>query len=317
MNRIQAAQSRPWYRIYLKPISVMYWGVHVAALVGIVVLGLSWAGLAWALGMYFLRMFLVTSVYHRYLSHRTFKTSRPMQFLLCLATATTVQKGPLWWAHHHRHHHRRSDKDDDLHSPRQGGFWWSHMGWFLATDFEPTDYDKIKDFARYPELRWLNRYWLLVVVAFAVSLFFIGGATALMWGFFVSTVLLWHGTFTVNSLAHVIGKQRYDSGDDSRNHWLIALITMGEGWHNNHHHYQSSCRQGFRWYEIDTSYYILRLLAAVRLIWDIREPPRYVVDNLPRPTHQKAPSTDDQSVADAAPEATVLAHPSVAPAEQV
>ncbi|MCG8418035.1 MAG: acyl-CoA desaturase [Proteobacteria bacterium] len=283
MNPIEAAQSQKWYRIYFNPVASMYWGVHVTAVVGLIILGWSWSGFAWAVGMYFSRMFMVTGVLHRYFSHRTYKTSRFMQFLLGLGCATIAQKGPLWWAHHHRHHHRRSDMADDLHSPSQGGFWWSHMGWFLAFDFERTDYDKIKDFAKYPELRWLNRYHVPLVAGFAVLLFLIGGTEALMWGFFVSTVFLWHGTFTINSLSHVIGRRRYDTSDKSRNHWLLALITMGEGWHNNHHHYQSSCRQGFRWYEIDMTYYILRLLAAFRLIWDIRTPPEHIVANRRKP----------------------------------
>lgn len=282
MNPVEAAQAKPWYRIYFNPITSMFWAVHVAAIVGLIILGFSWAGLAWCLGSYFVRIFFVTGIFHRYFSHRTYKTSRVMQFILGLCTTTTVQKGPLWWAHHHRHHHRRSDMADDLHSPYHGGFWWSHIGWFLTLDFEPTDYSKIKDFAKYPEMVWLNRWWLIFVVAFATSLFFIGGWTALVWGFFASTVLCWHGTFTINSLSHLWGKRHYETSDDSRNNWVLALITNGEGWHNNHHHYQSSCRQGFRWYEIDVSYYIIRVMAFFRLVWDVREPPRYIVENRPK-----------------------------------
>jgi stearoyl-CoA desaturase (Delta-9 desaturase) len=279
---VEAAQRKSLRQIYLNPGNLPYWGVHIAAVVGVAMVGFSWAGVAWALGLYFGRMFFVTGAYHRYFSHRTYKTSRWFQFLLGLGATTTVQKGILWWAAHHRHHHRASDQPDDLHSPVQGGFWWSHHGWILAHDFQGTDYDSIRDFARYPELRWLNRLFLLPPIALAVALFFIGGPVALFYGFFLSTVLLWHGTFTINSLSHVIGKRRYETTDDSRNHWLLALITMGEGWHNNHHHYQASTRQGFRWYEIDLTYYILRGLAAVGLVWDLKEPPAHVIENRPK-----------------------------------
>lgn len=321
MNPVEKAQSQPWHRIYFNMITMMYWAVHVAAIVGVIMLGWSWSGLALAIGLYYARMFFVTGVYHRYFSHRTYKTSRLMQFLLALGTTTTVQKGPLWWAHHHRHHHRRSDMADDLHSPRQGGFWWSHIGWFLAYDFEPTDYDKIKDFSKYPELVWINRYHLVPSAVFGFLLFALGGAHALIWGFCVSTVLLWHGTFTINSLSHVIGGRRYDTTDDSRNNWVLALVTMGEGWHNNHHHYQSSCRQGFRWYEIDMTYYILRLMAVFRLVWDIREPPEYIVANRPKfadkPERHSAPSSEPIIVQPGIVEAASGMSPQPAKAEPV
>jgi stearoyl-CoA desaturase (delta-9 desaturase) len=253
--------------------SLPFLGVHVAAVVGVAVLGWSWSGLGLALGLYAARMFGITAGYHRYFAHRSYKTGRVVQFLLALLGTLSSQKGVLWWAAHHRVHHKHSDTPLDVHSVRQRGFWWAHVGWILSTRYDETEWKRIQDFARYPELVWLNRYWFVVVVAFAAALFLAGGAFALTWGFFVSTTLLWHGTFTINSLAHVIGRRRYETDDDSRNHWLLALITLGEGWHNNHHHYQRSVRQGFFWWELDVAYYVLKLMAALRLVSDLHAPP--------------------------------------------
>jgi stearoyl-CoA desaturase (delta-9 desaturase) len=269
--------SRHWTE-YFKPISIPFWGVHVAAVAGVVYSGFSWSGLLLAIALYYARMFFVTAGYHRYFAHRTYKTSRLFQFLLGFGAETTAQKGILWWAANHRHHHRYSDTPQDIHSPKQGGFFWSHMGWIIVRDFEETDYDAIKDMARYPELRLLNRLQVLPPIIMAVSLYLIGGWHALLWGFFVSTVLLWHGTFTINSLSHVFGKQRYETGDTSRNNWLLALVTMGEGWHNNHHYHMNSANQGFFWYEIDMSYYVLKVLSWFGIVWDLRKPPQHILE---------------------------------------
>jgi stearoyl-CoA desaturase (delta-9 desaturase) len=250
--------------------------IHAAALL-VFVVPFSW-NLVWlCLGVYMLRIFGVTAGYHRYFSHRTFKTSRAFQFVLALIGASSLQKGPLWWAAHHRHHHRFSDLYGDVHSPGLQGFVWAHVGWILADDYERTEIEKVKDLAKYPELVWLNTWHLVPGIALAVVLFLAGGFPALVWGFFLSTVLSWHGTFVINSLTHVYGKRRYKTTDDSRNSLVLALITFGEGWHNNHHYYQSSTRQGFYWWEIDISYYLLRLLSALGLVWDLREPPAQVV----------------------------------------
>lgn len=262
--------------------SAPFWAMHLLAIVGVALLGFSWWGLVAAIFFYYARMFFVTGVYHRYFAHRTYKTSRWFQFLLALGTTTTVQKGALWWAAHHRHHHKNSDLPSDLHSPVTHSFWWSHLGWILGDDFKATDHDAIKDFSRYPELVWLDKYWWVPQIFTISAVYLIGGWTGIVWVVGVSTVLLWHGTFTINSLSHVFGRRRYATTDDSRNNWLLALITMGEGWHNNHHHYQTSCRQGFRWYEVDATYYILRALAAVGLVWDIKEPPAHIVENRPK-----------------------------------
>jgi stearoyl-CoA desaturase (delta-9 desaturase) len=281
-----AAQSPPRvsWRSYVRATTVAFWGVHVAALVGVILCGFSWSGVALATGAYFVRMFVVTAAYHRYFAHRSFKTSRWFQFVLALAAQTAAQKGVLWWASHHRWHHKHSDQALDVHSPGRRGFWYSHLGWLLRPDWNDTAEEGVPDLLKYPELRFLDRPAMATVptIALALCFLFIGGAPALVWGYFVSTVLLWHGSFAVNSLAHVFGRQRYETGDDSRNSWVLALLTTGEGWHNNHHYYQSSVRQGFRWWQIDLTYYLLHALSWTGLIWDLRQPPRHVVD-APRP----------------------------------
>jgi len=276
-NAVAAAQARGFWRVYFNPLTIPYWGVHILAIVGIAITGFSWWGVALA-GLFFLpRMFFVTGGYHRYFSHRSFKTSRWFQFVLALGASCTGQKGPLWWAAHHRIHHKLSDAPGDLHSVIQSGFWWAHHGWILSNDLEDTDYSRIKDFAKYPELVWLNRLWMIPPVAVGTISFFAGGFFALVWAFAVCQVMTWHATFTINSLSHVWGNRRYKTtGDDSRNNVVLAIVTLGEGWHNNHHHYQVSARQGFFWWEIDCTYYVLRVLAAVGLVWDLHGVPDHV-----------------------------------------
>ncbi len=260
-------------------VSLPFYGVHVAAVVGIALLGWSWTGAALAIALYYVRMFGVTGGYHRYFSHRTYQTGRAFQFFLAVLAQSSVQKGALWWAAHHRDHHKHSDTDKDPHSFRTKGFWYSHVGWIISRDTEDTDFSRISDMARYPELRWLNTWHFVPGVALAVALYFIGGMHALVWGFFVSTTLCWHGTFTINSLSHWWGRRRYATTDDSKNNPVLAIVTMGEGWHNNHHHYPRSVRQGFYWWELDMTYYILRGLAAVGLVWDLHLPSTKVMES--------------------------------------
>ena len=250
-----------------------FWLAHLACLAAFFT-GVTWSAVAVCLALFWLRMFSVTAGYHRYFSHRSYKTSRAFQFILALAGTLAVQKGVLWWAANHRNHHKYSDQPEDLHSPRQRGFWWAHVGWILAPDYEGTDLTRIPDMAKYPELRWLNDYYLVPPVALAVLLYLVGGATWLVWGFFISTTMLWHATFTINSLAHVWGSRRYETTDTSRNNPWLALLTMGEGWHNNHHRYMNSARQGFFWWEIDLSYYALKGLEVFGVVWDVRRPPK-------------------------------------------
>jgi stearoyl-CoA desaturase (delta-9 desaturase) len=264
---------------YFRPATIPFWAFHAAAIAGVVACGFSWSGLALAVGSYFVRMVLVTAAYHRYFSHRSFKTSRFFQLLLALGAQSAAQKGVLWWAGHHRFHHKHSDTPADPHSVKQRGFWYAHLGWILSRDWNDTDLQTVSDLAKYPELRFLNRpsVQLLPAVALGAALALLGGLHAFVWGFLVSTVLLWHGSFSINSLSHVFGKRRYATTDDSKNNWALAIITTGEGWHNNHHHYQSSANQGFRWWEIDVTFYFLRLLERLGLVWDVRRPPREIL----------------------------------------
>ena len=246
------------------------------------VLGAFWSGVTWeaivlCIVLLFVRVLGITTGYHRYFAHRAYKTSRAFQFVLAFLAQTSSQKGVLWWAAHHRVHHKLSDQPGDVHSPVQRSFLYAHVGW-LFDNTEETRWDKIRDFAKYPELRWLNKYWVLPPTLLAVACFLIAGWPGLFIGFFLSTVLLWHNTFLINSLTHVWGKKRFDTTDESRNNFLTALLTLGEGWHNNHHHYQSSARNGFYWWEVDVTYYVLKMLSWVGLIWDLRPVPSHVLE---------------------------------------
>jgi stearoyl-CoA desaturase (delta-9 desaturase) len=227
--------------------------------------------------LYCVRIFAIGAGYHRYFSHRAYATSRTFQFVLAVLSQSTTQKSVLWWAAKHRHHHLHSDTEQDVHSPRHKGFIYSHLGWIFSRKHDATDLVKIDDFARYPELMWLHRYELVPAVVLALLCLLVGGWSGLVVGFFWSTVLLYHATFCINSLAHVYGRKRYVTGDDSRNNWLLAFVTMGEGWHNNHHAYQSSVRQGFRWWECDGTFYVLKLLSWAGIVWDLKTPPALVV----------------------------------------
>jgi stearoyl-CoA desaturase (delta-9 desaturase) len=254
--------------------------------IGVIWTGWSWTAVVVAAALYLVRMFAVTGIYHRYFCHRAFKTSRPVQFLFALLGLTAVQRGPLWWSAVHRHHHQHSDDEEDAHSPGVKGFVWSHIGWLTSSRNFPTDYNRVRDLAKYPELVFLNRFdligplMLIAMLAGAGALLhaFAPGLGAngwqlVVWGFFIGSVFLFHGTCAVNSFAHTLGTKRYDTGDESRNSLIIALITLGEGWHNNHHHAPSTARQGFYWWEIDISYYVLRGLEAMGLVWDLRPVP--------------------------------------------
>ena len=255
--------------------SIPFIAVHLLA-AGAFFFDFGWQEVVLCLSLYYVRMFFITAGYHRYFAHRSYKMGRVMQFLMAVGGSLATQKGVLWWAGHHRHHHRYSDQPEDVHSPRRGLF-WSHVGWILCNKYDETPWDNIKDFARFPELRWLNRFHLVPPVLLAVGLFLVGGWSWLFWGYFLSTVLLWHGTFTINSLMHVWGRRRYVTTDTSRNSMLLALITCGEGWHNNHHYYQSTANQGFFWWEIDLSYYVLKAMSRVGLVKDLRTPSEAVL----------------------------------------
>ncbi len=246
-------------------------GMHIAVL-AVFFVPFSWAVVGLALGGYLLRMFAITAGYHRYFSHRTFKTTRAFQLVLAAIGTASMQNGPLWWASWHRRHHKNADTALDPHSPAHVGLWRSHLGWVLEKDSGFPDLSNVKDLTVFPELRFLERHKWLPIVVYAVGCFAIAGFSGLVWGFVVSTIVLFHATLLINSLAHIWGSRRYETGDASRNNPLLALITLGEGWHNNHHHFMSSARQGFFWWEIDLSYYVLCALRGVGVVWDVRTP---------------------------------------------
>jgi stearoyl-CoA desaturase (delta-9 desaturase) len=283
---------------YFHPRTFGFWAVHVAAAAGLLYTGWSWRGALLAVGIYFVRMVVVTMGYHRYFSHRTFKTSRAFQFLLALGAQSSAQKGVLWWASHHRWHHKHSDTELDPHSAKRRGFWHAHLGWIVGVDWDHTKLELVGDLAKYPELRFLNHrsIQLLPALLLAIACLALGGLPGLIWGFLISTVLLWHGTFTINSLCHMFGRRRFETTDDSRNSLALALLTTGEGWHNNHHHYQSSARQGFRWWEIDVTFYVLKLLAAVGLVWDLRPAPPAAVHDTTMTKRYSVADTESSTI---------------------
>lgn len=264
--------------------------LHLACLCAFLT-GVSTVAVITCISLYFVRMFAITAGFHRLFAHRTYQSGRIFQFVMAFIGTTSYQKGPLWWSAHHRRHHLSADTEKDLHSPVTHSWWRSHVGWFLSRESEATDWKLISNLTKYRELHFLDRYYSLPPIMLAVATFLFGsslqrwapelgtsGWQMLVWGFFISTVLLYHGTFTVNSVAHIYGRRRFATDDDSRNNLLVALITLGEGWHNNHHHYQSSERQGFYWWEIDVSHYALRGLSWFGLVWDLRMPPPHVLE---------------------------------------
>lgn len=262
----------------LYPSAIPFLLVHLGCLAAIWT-GITWQAIALCVGLYWLRMFAVTAGYHRYFSHRSYATGRLFQFILAFLAQSTAQKSVLWWAAKHRHHHLHSDTSRDVHSPRHDGFFYSHVGWIFARRHDATDLATVADLTRYPELRWLHKYETAPAFLLGGLCFLLAGWPGLVIGFFWSTVLVYHATFCINSLAHVRGAKRYVTGDDSRNNIALALLTMGEGWHNNHHAYPSSVRQGFRWWEIDVSWYFLKLLAALGVVRDLKAPPERVLRN--------------------------------------
>ena len=251
--------------------------IHGGALVGLWI-GARPIDVVICVAMYFVRMFVITAGYHRYFSHRSYKTSRAFQFVLALVGTLCTQKGPLWWAATHRRHHRESDQPGDVHSPVQRGFWYSHLGWILGAEHESYDAADIKDFTKYPELRWLDRYHVVPVLAYIGLTVALGGLHGIAWWYCMSTMVLMHCTFTINSLSHVWGKRVYATSDDSRNNWVLAIVTLGEGWHNNHHRYMQAANQGFFWWQVDVSWYVLKVLSWLGVVWDLKKPPQRVLD---------------------------------------
>jgi len=260
------------------PASIPFIAFHVAAVVGVFLVELRPALLGWALFSYAFRMWGMTAGYHRYFSHRSFETSRAFQFLLALAATLAVQKGPLWWAAHHRFHHTNADEPQDIHSPTFRGVLWAHMGWFLCDKYKETKWERVPDLAKYPELRFIDKYATVPPVIGAVLLWYFGGWPIFVWAGLVATVAQWHGLFIANSLCHMYGWKPFDTPDDGRNNPFFAVLLMGEGWHNNHHYYPGAARQGFVWWELDPTYYSIKLLEKLRLVWNVHGVPQRVLD---------------------------------------
>jgi stearoyl-CoA desaturase (delta-9 desaturase) len=246
-------------------------GMHLSCF-GVLMLPVTAKLVTLGVASYVLRMWAITAGYHRYFSHRAYKTSRPFQFVLALLGTCSMQNGPIWWASWHRHHHRYTDGPKDVHSPLQHGFWEAHMGWILSGRNDVADPTNVTDLLCFPELSLLDRHKWLPLIAYALGCYAIAGVGGVLWGFVLSSVLLLHATALINSAGHLWGSRRYETPDTSRNNLFLALLTLGEGWHNNHHHACSSARQGFFWWEVDLSYYALRLLSSVGLVWDLRMP---------------------------------------------
>jgi len=251
--------------------------IHVAAAIGVVLAPITTRLFVLALIAYLVRTVAINAAYHRYLSHHGFRTTRAFQFILAALGTLALQKGPLWWAAHHRKHHRFSDTGLDVHSASRQGFFTAYAGWILDSANDPTDYSVIRDLTRYPELMWLNRYHLVPPTVVGAAIWLIWGMPVFVWVCLVAVVAQWHVLFTSNVLCHVIGSQRFDTSDNSRNNALFGILLMGEGWHNNHHHYPSSARQGFFWWELDLTYFVLRMLKTVGIVWDLREVPERVL----------------------------------------
>ncbi len=283
-------------------VAIPYFAVHLAC-ISVFFVGFSWLAFSVCVFLYALRVFALTGWYHRYFAHRSFKTWRIVQFIFGVIGCAAMQKGPLWWAAHHRHHHSHSDLPGDLHSPRLHGVLWAHMLWFLTPKSAPTNLRLIPDFAKYPELRFIDRFHVVIPLTLAACLYGFGalvewqapdwGVTAmqmLVWGFFVSTVATYHSTYLVNSFTHIIGTRRYETTDDSKNSLLIALLTFGEGWHNNHHYYQNSTRQGFFWWEIDITYYILCFMSGLGLVWGMKGVPERILHPKPKAKPVETPA---------------------------
>jgi stearoyl-CoA desaturase (delta-9 desaturase) len=281
------------------PRVIPFIAIHVAC-VAVVWVGWSWTAVGVAVAAYLVRMFAITGFYHRYFSHRTFKTRRWTQFIFAVLGNAAVQRGPLWWAAHHREHHRHSDTELDVHSPHQHGLLWSHMGWFTAKSAFLTNIAAVPDLAKYPELRFIDRFDTVVPICYGLFMYLLGlglatwvpslgvtGLQMLVWGFVISTVVLYHATYTINSLSHLIGSRRFATSDSSRNNFFLAIITLGEGWHNNHHYYPGAVRQGFYWWEIDITYYTLWTLQKLGLVWDLNPVPKRVYERAAAETGAK------------------------------
>lgn len=262
---------------------------HLGAL-GVFFTGVSEVAVMAMIAYYILRGFGITAGFHRLLAHRSYKAGRLTQFMISLAGSLAVQGGPLWWVAHHRAHHRYTETDKDIHSPRTKGFWKAHIGWMGSPESFNENGAGARDLHQYPELKFLQRHYALLVLGQGAIIFGIGaligwlwptsetsGLQFLTWVYFLGTVLLWHATFMVNSVCHTWGGRPFDAKDDSTNNWLVVILALGEGWHNNHHKFANSARHGLKWWQFDLTWCGLLLLSKLRLVSDLKTPHEQVL----------------------------------------
>ncbi len=249
-------------------------GVHILALAGLFTF--SWAALAVCVVLHWLTGGVgITLGYHRLLTHRSFQTPKIVEYILAIIASLACQGGPISWVAVHRIHHAKSDQPGDPHSPRDS-FFWAHMGWCIHRNDIIDDYKEYSkfapDLAKDPVHRFLNQNFMLWTVLLAAGLYAWGGISFVVWGIFVRLVLVYHSTWFVNSATHVWGYKNFKTGEDSSNLWWVALLSYGEGWHNNHHAFQTSARHGLKWWEFDTTYMMIKTLEMFGLAKDIKIP---------------------------------------------
>jgi stearoyl-CoA desaturase (delta-9 desaturase) len=256
----------------------VFWIVQASALL-IFFIPFSWELAALWAASHFLRAVGLTLAFHRYYAHRAFQMNRIARFVWTFIGIAAMQKGPLWWAGHHVNHHRFADRDGDPHSPMISGVYYAHIGWFLNDArhdrLEPSN-PVVRDFSKVPEIAWLDRYFAVPPLMLAAAMYLAGGMPWLIWGFCLPTMTLAHATFAINTVNHMFGTRRFDTIDESRNNALTAFFAVGEGWHNNHHRYQRAARNGFYWWEFDPTWYVIRIMAAVGLAWDVHRVPERI-----------------------------------------
>jgi stearoyl-CoA desaturase (delta-9 desaturase) len=257
---------------------VVIGATHVAALLAFVPAFFSWSALAVCLFLHWLSGGIgICLTYHRLLTHRSFAT-RPkwLEYLMTAIGCTAIEGGPIGWVADHRRHHAHSDEEDDVHSPDRG-FGWAHMFWWMTPDItsrHTVEYYKkwAPDLYRDPVHRWFERYHIVFPVLLGVGLYALGGMPWLVWGCFVRTILVLHTTWLVNSATHMWGYRTHQTRDHSTNLWWVAALTYGEGWHNNHHAFQTSARHGMKWWELDPTYWAVLAMRAVGLAHSVKLP---------------------------------------------
>ncbi|MCX5663003.1 MAG: fatty acid desaturase [Planctomycetota bacterium] len=227
----------------------------------------SWTAVIAAAVLWFVGGCLgITLGYHRFLTHRSFQTYKPVEYFLAICGTLNWQGGPIHWVGTHRIHHHLSDEPGDPHSPVVDGFTWAHMFWCMTKDDPSNDpRDAAKDLQRDPIMVAIDKYFYVFMVPLAVGLYFLGGWACVIWGVCVRTTLMYHCTWLVNSASHVWGYRNFTTSDASRNNWWVALLSWGEGWHNNHHAQQRSAAHGMRWWEVDITFAVIRTMEILHL----------------------------------------------------